>query len=254
MPEGNADRSLGYEIAGRGPPCLLLHGFTGTPAELWPLADGLAAAGHRVSVPLLPGHGLRATDLLEAGREAWRSAAGAALLALPPPVCVAGLSMGGLLATCLAAEHQARVGRLALLAPAVRLTQPAALLSDVLFRFPWLVSRFRAIGGGSGSDLRDPTLRRTNPKNPTVSLLGIAELRALQKEALAAASRVIAPALICLGARDRTVTRRGVLRLARRLGGTTRVEIFARSGHQLALDFDRAAVIAAVLAHFEAIG
>jgi carboxylesterase len=233
---------------------LLLHGFTGTSAELWPLAEALAAAGHRVSVPLLPGHGLKAEDLLDAGRAAWLAKAEAALLDLRQPVCVAGLSMGALLATCLANRHRARVAKLALLAPAVRLKQPAGALSDVLYRLPWLVRRFRALHAGSESDLRDPTLRRTNPKNATVSLFGLAELRALQKEALAAAEGVTAPTLICLGARDRTVTRGGVLRLAARLRGPTRFEVFARSGHQLALDYDRAALIAAVLAHFEAIG
>jgi esterase/lipase len=202
----------------------------------------------------LPGHGLRPPDLLQADRRAWFEAAEAALLALPPPVSIAGLSMGALLATCLAAEHRERVPRLALLAPAVQLTQPAQLVAHVFHRFPALLRHFRALHIGASSDLRDPTLRHTNPKNAVVSLLGLAELNALQGEALAAAARVFAPALICLGAKDRTVTRRGVLRLAGRLGGPKRVEVFANSGHQLALDFDRAAVIAAVLAHFEAIG
>jgi len=248
------DRTAGYELPGSGPSCLLLHGFTGTTAELWPLAEALAAAGYRVSAPLLPGHGIGAPDLLEAGREAWESAATAALLALPPPVRVVGLSMGALLATCLAAERGERVTRLALLAPAVGLTQPVALVSWALQRFPAVRRRFPALPAGTGSDLRDPTLRHTNPKNAWVSLRGLGELRELQARALAVAPSVAAPTLVCLGALDRTVTRRGALRLAKRLGGPSRVEVFPRSGHQLALDFDRQAVIGAVLAHFGATG
>jgi carboxylesterase len=254
MTATGSDHAHGYELAGSGPACLLLHGFTGTTAELWPLGEALAAAGYRVSAPLLPGHGIGAPDLLEAGRAAWRQTAAAALLALPPPVRIVGLSMGALLATCLAAERPERVARLALLAPAVRLTQPAALLSWGVHRFPRLLQRFHALNVGTESDLRDPTLRGTNPKNEAVSLFGLAELRRLQREALAAAPKVMAPTLICLGARDHTVTGRGGLRLVRLLGGPARVEVFARSGHQLALDFDRQAVIAAVLAHFGPMG
>ncbi len=247
------DHSHGYRLAGHGPSCLLLHGFTGTTAELWPLGAALGQADYLVEAPLLPGHGMGAPDLLVAGREAWRSAAEAALLSLPPPVRIAGLSMGALLATCLAAKHRDRVARLVLLAPAVRLTQPAAALSALLRRFPGLHRRFPSLRVGAGSDLRDPTLSKTNPKNERVSLFGLAELRALQDEALERAPEVSAPTLVCLGARDRTVTRRGVRRLANRLGGPMRLEVFPRSGHQLALDFERAEVIAAVLAHFGAV-
>jgi carboxylesterase len=247
---GALDRTSGYELPGDGPSCLLLHGFTGTTAELWPLAEALAAEGYRVSAPLLPGHGIGAPDLLDAGRDAWRTAALTALHALPPPVRVVGLSMGALLATCLAAAERQRVSRLALLAPAVCLTQPAALLSWAVHLFPSLPRHFPSLRTGTASDLRDPTLRATNPKNEQVSLYGLAELRRLQREALEAAPAVTAPTLVCLGARDRTVTRRGVRRLVRRLGGPTRFERFARSGHQLVLDFDRREVIAAVIAHF----
>jgi carboxylesterase len=244
------DRARGYELAGDGPSCLLLHGFTGTSAEVWPLAEALSMQGCRVSVPLLPGHGIDAPDLLVAGRDAWREAVRAALFALPPPVRVVGLSMGALLATCLSAEARDRVTRLALLAPAVGLTQPAAVLSWVMALFPFLPRRFPSLHTGTASDLRDPTLRATNPKNERVSLFGLAELHRLQREALAAAAAVTAPSLVCLGSRDHTVTRRGVRRLVRRLGGPTRLQWFHRSGHQLVLDFDRQAVIAAVIAHF----
>jgi alpha-beta hydrolase superfamily lysophospholipase len=36
---------------------LLSHGFTGMPSSLRPWAESVAAAGHSVRLPLLPGHG-----------------------------------------------------------------------------------------------------------------------------------------------------------------------------------------------------
>jgi carboxylesterase len=243
-----SDHTLGYELHGQGPSCLLLHGFTGTPAELWPLAEAMAARGYRVSAPLLPGHGIGAKDLLVAGRNDWFGIASEALQKLPKPVGVVGLSMGALLATRLAAGAQ--VNRLVLLAPAAELRLPAALLTWAAHVVPSLPRRFPGMRVKAESDLRDPTLRSTNPKNDVVSLFGLAELHRLQREALEAASSVTVPTLICLGARDRTITRRGALRLVRRLRGPVRVERFAHSGHQLVLDYDRRLVIDAVLAHF----
>jgi carboxylesterase len=243
-----SDHTLGYELPGQGPSCLLLHGFTGTPAELWPLAEVMHGRGYRVSAPLLPGHGIGAKDLLVAGRSDWFGAATEALGKLPKPVGVVGLSMGALLATRLAAGGQ--LDRLVLLAPAAELRLPAALLTWAAHVVPSLPRRLPGIHVKAASDLRDPALRATNPKNDVVSLFGLAELHRLQREALETASSVTIPTLVCLGARDRTITERGARRLIRRLRGPVRVERFAHSGHQLALDYDRRLVIDAVLAHF----
>ena len=53
---GGGDKSPIF-IPGKGPAALCLHGFTGTPYEVAPLARALAAAGFAVSAPLLAGHG-----------------------------------------------------------------------------------------------------------------------------------------------------------------------------------------------------
>ena len=54
---------------GSGPDaCLLLHGLTGSPAELRPVGEALAQAGFRAVGPLLPGHGTSPEDLGKAMR------------------------------------------------------------------------------------------------------------------------------------------------------------------------------------------
>jgi len=88
---------------------LVLHGFTGSPQSVRPLALRLAEAGHSVEVPLLPGHGTKIEDMVPTRFDDWYRAAAAAYADLAgrcEKVVVAGLSMGGTLATILAAENE----------------------------------------------------------------------------------------------------------------------------------------------------
>src|SRR4249919_1552415 len=83
---------------------LLVHGFTGSPWDVRPLGEALAAAGYRVKGIRLPGHGgvTEATDAV--GWQDWEHAVEDALFRLSEegPVHLARLSMGALLATVMA--------------------------------------------------------------------------------------------------------------------------------------------------------
>src|SRR5207237_8265420 len=85
---------------GDGPDaCLLLHGLTGSPAEMRPVGDALAAAGFRAVAPLLPGHGTTPEDLSKTTRADLELAAQSALLSLAGArrVFLCRLSVGALL-------------------------------------------------------------------------------------------------------------------------------------------------------------
>ncbi|MCW2714010.1 MAG: alpha/beta fold hydrolase [Frankiales bacterium] len=87
---------------------LVLHGFTGNPSSMRPLAEAFAAAGFSVSLPRLPGHGTTVEDMLPTRWDDWSAAAEAAyaeLAARCERVLVAGLSMGGTLTLWLATRH-----------------------------------------------------------------------------------------------------------------------------------------------------
>jgi carboxylesterase len=102
---------------------LLVHGFTGSPAEMRRLGHYLHDRGLTVDAPLLPGPGTTPEDMNRRRGGGWLDCARSALGVLCtrcPTVYVAGLSMGTLLALCLAAED-ARVAGLVLYAPAVGL-------------------------------------------------------------------------------------------------------------------------------------
>lgn len=106
-------------IERRGPVgILLIHGLTGTPAEMKPFAKCLAKAGYSVACPQLAGHCL-SIEALKATR--WRDWYHSVLVAFEQmkreydQVYVAGLSMGALLALVLAAEKSGELAGLILL-------------------------------------------------------------------------------------------------------------------------------------------
>lgn len=110
------DTTVSALVAGDGAPLVLLHG-TPTGAELWRhLVEPLAAAGHRVLAPDLPGYGAT-----RPGRGADHSLVGSAdLLARwidaegAWPAWVVGHDTGGGVAQILATRHRSLVGRLTL--------------------------------------------------------------------------------------------------------------------------------------------
>ncbi len=103
---------------------LLCHGFTSTPQSLRPWAEALAASGHHVSLPLLPGHGTRWQELAVTGWRDWYAVLHRELLRLTERcerVVVCGLSMGGALALRLAALHGDAVSGVVAVNPAATL-------------------------------------------------------------------------------------------------------------------------------------
>lgn len=250
MPRAELGRAATFRIGEGGPSALLLHGFTGSPAELRYLGERLAQEGLSVLAPCLPGHGEDAGT--SAGREDWLGVGRTALeeLALRGPVRVVGFSMGALLAVVLAAERPDRIASLALLAPAARLAQPGATVAWALRRFPGLTRAVLSLPKVAGSDLRDPVTRGWNPTGLRVSTHGLAELAALQPRAWDAAPGVYAPARVLIAGRDRTVDGPAACALARRLSGPTEILHFPQSGHVLPLDLERVEVAEAVLELF----
>src|SRR5262245_27226580 len=99
---GSGDKSpLSIEGDGRG--VLYLHGITGTPFEIRPLAEALGRRGCSVLAPMLAGHGGTLAELAASGWPDWLRSAESALDSLQArvggaPVAICGFAMGGLLA------------------------------------------------------------------------------------------------------------------------------------------------------------
>ena len=112
---------------------LLVHGITGSPAEMRPLVRKLAAQGFSVSCPQLAGHCSNLADLKRTRWTDWYESLERAMESLTrqcDTIFVSGLSMGALLALKLAADHPDRV-------------QAVATLSATFFYDGWNVPYLR---------------------------------------------------------------------------------------------------------------
>ncbi|PZS04356.1 MAG: hypothetical protein DLM69_01955 [Candidatus Chloroheliales bacterium] len=91
-----------FYIAGNQTGVLLIHGYSGSPPEMLPVARYLhERGGYTVVGPLLPGHGTRPEDLRRIHWQQWANAvnyAYANLAAGCERIFLVGLSMGGVLA------------------------------------------------------------------------------------------------------------------------------------------------------------
>jgi len=97
---------------------LLIHGLTGTPAEMKPIAKRLEKQGFSVMCPALAGHCSSSASLRKSRWQDWYNGIAMAFDTLKvnhQRVYVAGLSMGALIALLLAKEKGVQVSGLCLL-------------------------------------------------------------------------------------------------------------------------------------------
>jgi carboxylesterase len=216
---------------------LLLHGFTGNPQSMRPLAEAFANAGFSVELPLLPGHGTSPDDLattrfghwLEAAERAYQS-----LAARSDKVAVSGLSMGGTLALLLMIGHQEICGGI-LVNPLVE--PPAGSFIEMLQGI--LDSGSDRIPG-IGSDIAKPGVTESaydaTPIAPALSLFEATE------DLAGRLGELNAPILLFSSRQDHVVaTSSGDLLVERSSGPIERV-FLERSYHVATLDFDQAEV------------
>ncbi|XXF81680.1 alpha/beta fold hydrolase [Myxococcaceae bacterium GXIMD 01537] len=217
-----------FELGHGEDACLLLHGFTGSPWDMRPLGEALAARGLYVCAPRLPGHGTTPEALLRVGHRDWEEAAWEALRALRARrhVFVAGLSMGALLALRLAARAPERVRGLALIAPAIGFTGLKMRLAEKLRRNP-VLEWVRPWVGKESTDIEHPVARAEAPVLSAFPLARLDDLFVLQAAARADASRVRSPTLVAIAERDHVVDPEAGRWLVRQLFAAPQVRLLA---------------------------
>jgi carboxylesterase len=193
---------------GRAPAALLLHGFGDTPQTLAYLAASLRGRGWSVRVPLLPGHGRTLVEWTRTRGADWLAAARDELEALRrahESVALVGLSMGGALATLLAADDaavsggQARAPLVALALIAPYLAMPSWM--QRLASLHWMIGITTPyVGGDSGSGERpsivDAVERERSLAYGATTPKLVHELALLVRAARVALPAVTAPTLL----------------------------------------------------------
>jgi carboxylesterase len=226
-------------IAGSGRRgALVLHGFGDTPQSVRDFALFLAAHDWSVHAPLLAGHGRSLDALTHSRARDWLRDARAALTDLHARhthVAIVGQSMGGALATILAAESA--VGALVLLVPFLRLPGRAARIA----RFHRVVSPFiRYLRSRSEYSILDPEARRRALGRGVTTPRLLHELGVVVRQGRKAAVRVRAPTLVMHSRNDPRVAASDAVDSFVRLG-CPRKELawVERSGHVITADYDR---------------
>ena len=251
---GSGDKSPIFSL-GDGPAVLCLHGFTGTPYEVAPLAHGLASAGFSVSAPLLSGHGESLAALAATRWQDWLASAEAAFERLRAasgngPVALAGFSMGGLLALRLARLHPHSVSALVVMSAPLRLRDSQIALARVWTHLPAFLRRgpLATLRKRGGSDVTDDSVRAENPALTEMPLAGIVELIELAEVVRRDLTFIHPPALVVHGERDRTVPQQASFELAGSIASDLVERLWLpRSGHLVAVDVDRAQLCQAVV-------
>ena len=237
----------------RGPTgVLLLHGFSGSPAEMRLLGEVLSAQGFTVLAIRLPGHGTVPEDLERATAGDWLAAAmdGYAILASDESVkriAVAGHSMGALLALKLASMRQ---------------------VSHVIsVSAPFFIRKER------GVDLLPPReeakglfLPKKQPRLPGIPvrclagyavmpLLAVHELLDLKESAREALPKVEAPLLVLQGEKDHTVQTESAQYIADHAASATkRVVLLPRAGHRVLLGIEREKAFSEIIGFLQSEG
>lgn len=212
---------------------LVVHGFTGNPQSMRPLAEAFAAGGSTVSLPLLPGHGTRVEDMLPTRWEDWSAAVEQAydeLAARCEAVCVAGLSMGGTLTLWLASRHP-EIRGIVLVNPLADADAPGITET---------VSSLRGLDEplvpGIGSDIAmEGSVESAYPMTPVEPLLS---LHAAVADLRPALERITCPVLLLTSPQDHVVEPVSSDLVASTVQGPVERVTLERSFHVATLDHD----------------
>lgn len=240
--------------------CLIIHGLTGTPHEMAPVAAALAGR-YPLWLTRVAGHDTSVADLATTSWHDWYESAArgaSALATVTPRIVVIGLSMGALLAMRLAVTLPRQVAGIALLSSAVALggkvprwlTRPLGALGLLDQRSAFVRSRMSRLMLAKGaSDIADDAVRAGHPGYRQVPLRALLGLLALQRVAARDAPNVRQPVLMMHARNDHTCPIDDARALYARLGSADkRLVILDQGFHVVTVDRDRGRVIEEVTA------
>jgi carboxylesterase len=218
---------------------VLVHGFTGSPVSLRPLAELLARRGFAVELPRLPGHGTTWKEMLPTRYDDWRAEVVRVTKLVgsrTDKVVLCGLSMGGTLALDVASSGD--------VTPAGLVAINAQILDRkgiVVKLGPWLEKIFpvvpAAAAGLKSNDIAKPGVGE-QAYGWVPSAAGNSLLRALPR-VRAQVERLTCPVLIAYSRQDHSVSPENSRRLLGLIRSNDLTElVLERSYHVATLDYD----------------
>ncbi|TWR92914.1 alpha/beta fold hydrolase [Pseudomonas saxonica] len=255
--EGSAGFVLGTGEVG----VLLIHGLTGTPAELRRVAQGLAKDGTRtVYVPTLAGHCGDNSDLQATGWQDWYEGVRKTFVAIGQrhrQVFVGGLSMGAVMSMYVAAEHPGQVAGLMLYSTTLRYDgwsiNKLAFMTPLLMAIPFGVHlcsfEERPPYGIKNERLRAIVERQmkagesTNAGLLTMEGVTVRELHRMNAVVKKRMPSITTPALVVHSIEDDITSRWNADYVERHLGGPVTKVLLDNCYHMITVDLQYRRVI-----------
>lgn len=207
---------------------LICHGFTGNPSSMRPWAEHVAASGHTVSLPRLPGHGTTVADMRRTRWADWVAEIDQAFTELRSrtrTVVVGGLSMGGALALTMAERYGDDVAGLVLVNAAVKVEDPR-LIALPLIR--WFVPYVP----GVGNDVKKPGV--TEDAYAKVPSHALASMLAGYKDVVADLPKVQQPLLLIRSREDHVVPASSSALILQRVSSPETTEVVLEDSYHVA--------------------
>lgn len=219
--------------------CLCIHGFTGGPYEVEPLAEHLKqSTDWKVKVISLPGHG-DTLNLKESNYREWIEAAEEAMKELTSKcekVYLVGFSMGGMIASYLAANYP-ESSKLVLLSASGKYLSYIQLLKE------W---GYLAKTGIKGEWKENFLFQQYKRKMGSVPVKALIEFKKCVDFTRPFLSKVTCPVLIAQGKQDGMVPFKTAHYLEKQIPAESEVVFFENSRHLICLDEDKEDVIHSV--------
>ena len=225
---------------------LFCHGFTGSPWSMLEWAKVTAAAGYRVSLPRLPGHGTSWQEMNTSGWRDWYACVDREFRELRDgcrQVFVTGLSMGGALALRLAEKHADDVAGLVLVNPAVQ-AYPKSWLAPLL---QWVVPSVPSVGADIAMPGVDEHAYNRTPVKATASMMS------MWTDVRACLDLVTCPVLVFRSATDHVVPASSTRTILAHVSSDDITEhVLTRSYHVATMDYDKQTIFDESLEFFAA--
>jgi carboxylesterase len=235
---------------------LIVHGFTSSLNCVNPVEPPLQELGLPTRMPVLRGHGADSPDAMRGVTwHDWVADAEAALLDLlteAEKAIVFGLSMGGLVALTLVADHPDAVDSLVVAAPAVQLDAPVAPGRPLSFLMPLLTRLLDKWDLPPTYADPERASRDSNyPWAPTEAIASLFEFSSVTRHRL---PEVQVPTLIMHSRRDSTAAPEGAEIVYRGIStpeDQKRIVWFDVTEHEMFQDCERDVAVATVVGYVQ---
>ena len=212
---------------------LLIHGFTGSPAEMRLLGEYLNEKGYTVYAPLLAGHGTTPEEMARTTKKEWFDSVNDGYIELKEKgnteIVAVGLSMGGILSLKLAMKQPLKA--------VIPLAAPIYVQDQRIAWSKWL-KYFKAFKIKSGQ--KAPHIEQYLDSYDRTPIAAVDSLHRLIKEVKVSLNQVNIPIQVMQGQKDETVQPRSAQYIFDHVNSEKKeLKWYKNSSHIMTLDHEK---------------